>query len=169
MSHALLLGNGKGKQTKGNIIWLPTLCASGGIPWPLVKEGITEGQDVRWGDAPGVIQDSENPADAYRKENGLIGVQDVAYIRRSTRTYMQLKHPWIRCQKRMMMIGRLSQQNSNKNNINSEKNNVALSKSKEVTERKGKNYIVYYLSLLKWHGIGFLKCPSLNWVFILVN
>ena len=35
----------------------------------LVKEGNNEGQEVREGDPPGVTQDSENPAEGYRKEN----------------------------------------------------------------------------------------------------
>ena len=71
------MGNGKGKQTKGNIIWLPTICASGGIPWTLVKEGKTEGQEFREGDLPGVTQDPKNQVAGYRRENCLRGVQEL--------------------------------------------------------------------------------------------
>ena len=66
------MGNGKGKQTKGNIIWLSTIFASGGIPWPLVKEGKTEGKEVSNGDPPGVTQEFENQAEGYRNENCLM-------------------------------------------------------------------------------------------------
>lgn len=52
--------NEKGRKIKGNII-----CAPGGIPWPLVKEGKTEEEEVIEGDKPGVTQDSENQAEGY--------------------------------------------------------------------------------------------------------